>query len=65
MLMQPGVYKWCVCGLSMTSPFCDDSHLAAGVEPVFTKIESEKLIYWCGCGATKNLPYCDCPDLKK
>jgi CDGSH-type Zn-finger protein len=59
MLMKPGLYKWCACGLSMTQPFCDDSHLAAGVEPVYVKINEEKIVYWCGCKATRNTPFCD------
>ncbi|GAB4285715.1 MAG: hypothetical protein Kow0098_00040 [Ignavibacteriaceae bacterium] len=63
-LMKPGTYKWCSCGLSITQPFCDDSHLGTDFEPITVTIEKEEVVYWCGCKHSGNKPFCDDTHLK-
>lgn len=59
MYMQPGLYRWCVCGLSNTQPFCDDSHYGTGIEPMNVRFDEEKIVYWCICKKSTTNPFCD------
>ncbi len=58
-LVQPGTYKWCSCGLSNTQPFCDDSHFGTEFEPIHVKFDKEEVVYFCGCKHSGNKPFCD------
>jgi uncharacterized glyoxalase superfamily protein PhnB/CDGSH-type Zn-finger protein len=52
-------YRWCACGLSKTQPFCDDSHVGTGIEPVEFTRRTVKNVALCACKKTKRPPYCD------
>ncbi|MBU3583321.1 CDGSH iron-sulfur domain-containing protein [Polynucleobacter sp. 15G-AUS-farblos] len=61
------VYAWCGCGKSQTQPYCDNSHLDTGFQPVkFSAFECKK-VYFCGCKQTSKQPFCDatCVRLQK
>ena len=59
MQVEPGLYRWCACGLSNTQPFCDDSHYNTGIEPINIRIDEEKIVIWCGCKKSVTNPFCD------
>ncbi len=56
------VYSWCSCGLTETSPFCDNNHRKVegtpfkSVKVMFDKAEE---ISFCQCKGTKTPPFCD------
>ena len=53
-------YSWCMCGLSLKQPFCDNSHKGKGkFKPVRYLAEDSKEIYFCGCKKTQHPPLCD------
>ena len=62
--MKPGRYAWCSCGESKKQPFCDGSHDAVGMYPVYVSITEEKEVSWCGCKASDKKPFCDGTHLK-
>ncbi len=59
MVMKPGLYMWCACGLSKKQPFCDGSHGPSGLRPLPVEITEEKMVVWCGCKMTEKKPFCD------
>ena len=65
MLMQPGLYRWCACGLSNTQPFCDDSHYGTGIEPMNVRFDEAKIVNWCICKKSSANPFCDGIDFGK
>ncbi len=52
-------YLWCACGRSSTQPFCDNSHVGTGIEPVSYTAENTKRIAFCGCKSSKRGAICD------
>lgn len=52
-------YRWCSCGLSANQPFCDDSHIGTGFQPVLYQASESKIVGFCGCKYTKQPPICD------
>ena len=52
-------YQFCVCGLSRTQPFCDDSHLGTEFEPLYFVAEETESRWLCQCKHSSNFPYCD------
>jgi CDGSH-type Zn-finger protein len=57
--LAPGTYRWCGCGRSMEAPFCDDSHLGTGLEPLEFTIETPRRVTLCDCGMSQSPPFCD------
>ena len=51
--------KWCACGRSANQPYCDDSHLGTGIEPIVVDLTEDKIVKWCGCKHSGNKPFCD------
>lgn len=51
-------YRWCSCGLSKTQPWCDDSHVGTGFEPIEFEAPISGEFYMCGCKRSDNKPYC-------
>ena len=52
-------YTWCACGRSANQPFCDDSHVGTGIEPVEYTATNSKRMAFCGCKASKRGAICD------
>lgn len=52
-------YLWCACGLSKKQPYCDNSHVGTGIEPVRYKAEESEEVLFCGCKRTGDQPFCD------
>jgi CDGSH-type Zn-finger protein len=50
---------FCMCGLSMTPPFCDGSHKTTDITPKIETFHKDKKIYACGCAQSARRPYCD------
>lgn len=57
--LEPGEYLWCACGRSQTQPFCDDSHIGTGIEPVTFSIIEKKVYSICGCKHSAKQAICD------
>ncbi len=53
------VYRWCACGRSSTQPFCDNSHIGTGIEPIDYTADKTARVLFCGCKASKRGPICD------
>ncbi len=53
-------YRWCACGRSKKQPFCDNSHVGTGYEPLVYvgKYDGEEVLF-CGCKHTQDGPFCD------
>jgi CDGSH-type Zn-finger protein len=66
--VQPGkVYSWCSCGLTATSPFCDNAHRDIADEPfrsIKVVFDKEEEVFFCQCRQTKTPPFCDDSHLK-
>ena len=58
-VLEPGTYQWCSCGLSKAQPLCDDSHLNTEFSPVEFIVTEKKRYSLCGCKITKKPPFCD------
>ncbi len=54
-------YLWCACGLSKRQPFCDHTHVRAGldIEPVAFTVPQNLTVALCGCKRTGVQPFCD------
>lgn len=52
-------YGFCVCGRSITQPFCDGSHAGTFFKPKVFKAEEDGDAWLCQCKHTGNAPYCD------
>ena len=63
--LKPGSYKWCGCGKTKKTPWCDGT--CKGGKPVRFKIAEKKTVKICNCGRTSKPPFCDgsCKKLKK
>lgn len=59
MMLEPGTYWWCSCGLSSTQPFCDGSHQGTGFEPVQLVLEKAESVALCRCKHSGNGCRCD------
>ena len=55
----PGIKRWCQCGLTQDGPYCDDSHLGTGIEPIEVEITEKRKVAWCGCRRSGRKPFCD------
>eukprot|EP00123_Amoebidium_parasiticum_P010729 comp20277_c0_seq1/m.25426 comp20277_c0_seq1/g.25426 ORF comp20277_c0_seq1/g.25426 comp20277_c0_seq1/m.25426 type:complete len:148 (-) comp20277_c0_seq1:274-717(-) len=60
------VKLWCTCGLTKTSPWCDQSHRGTTFRPLRWKVpgtvtDSKPVSCYslCGCKYTKHPPFCD------
>lgn len=52
-------YRWCACGRSSNQPWCDDSHVGTGIEPVEFSRRTVDKVMLCACKRTRRPPYCD------
>ncbi|HVT82882.1 MAG TPA: CDGSH iron-sulfur domain-containing protein [Phycisphaerae bacterium] len=59
LILDPGTYSWCACGLSKSQPFCDGSHEGTGIQPIDFTITETKRYALCTCKHTRNPPMCD------
>jgi CDGSH-type Zn-finger protein len=50
---------FCMCGLSLSAPFCDGTHKSTDIRPEVVKFEADKRLRICGCKKSGELPYCD------
>lgn len=57
--LAAGTYEWCVCGLSQTQPFCDDSHKGTGFHPLVFTLDAPRKVALCQCKHTGGQPFCD------
>ena len=57
--LEPGFYSYCTCGWSASQPFCDDSHIGTGFEPLEFEITEKRIYSICGCKHTLTPPFCD------
>jgi CDGSH-type Zn-finger protein len=61
--VEPGkIYKWCSCGLTETSPFCDNNHRKVEGTPfksVKVMFDKSGEFLFCQCKKTKTPPFCD------
>ncbi|TMI65455.1 MAG: CDGSH iron-sulfur domain-containing protein [Bacteroidetes bacterium] len=59
----PGkVYSWCSCGLTATTPFCDNAHRDIEDEPyrsIKVQFDKAETVWFCQCKHTKTPPFCD------
>jgi CDGSH-type Zn-finger protein len=59
MTLEAGTYYWCACGRSAHQPFCDESHVGTGIEPVEVKLAEARKVAICLCKRTATQPFCD------
>lgn len=52
-------YLWCACGRSKRQPFCDDSHIGTGIEPLRYVATETGDVWFCGCKQSGHKPECD------
>jgi CDGSH-type Zn-finger protein len=61
--VTPGkVYSWCSCGLTQSTPFCDNAHRNIEGEPfrsIKVMFDKAETIWFCQCKQTKTPPFCD------
>lgn len=57
--LEKGTYRWCRCGKTKNPPFCDETHVGTGIEPLEFEVEVSSTKVLCSCGLTKNPPHCD------
>lgn len=58
-LLDPGTYRWCACGRSSDQPWCDDSHVGTGIEPVTFTLNERRRVALCMCKHSTNQPFCN------
>lgn len=56
---EPGLKKYCSCGLSKNKPYCDGSHHGTGMHSYKVQIDEPKTVAICGCGLSSTKPFCD------
>jgi CDGSH-type Zn-finger protein len=59
LVLEPGRYAWCTCGLSNEQPWCSGAHGGTGWTTLFFTVEEKKRVALCQCKHTKTPPYCD------
>ena len=57
--LNKGKYKWCGCGKSTNSPFCDDYSTLFCKRAKEIVFEKSKNVIWCSCSLTNSPPFCD------
>jgi CDGSH-type Zn-finger protein len=62
-MWYPGkIYSWCSCGLTATTPFCDNAHRDIEDEPyrsIKVQFDKAETVWFCQCKHTKTPPFCD------
>lgn len=59
LLLQPGTYFYCRCGLSQDQPFCDGAHQGTNFRPKKFTLNEPAQANLCLCKHTQTAPYCD------
>ena len=59
LVLEPGEYWWCQCGLSQTQPYCDGSHAGTEFSPLQVMVSEQRKVALCLCKQTGKAPFCD------
>ena len=58
-VLAPGRYAICACGLTGNAPLCDGSHVDTPHGPELVDLEQKTKYAWCTCRESGKLPMCD------